>query len=291
MSEEPKLRPFSAMEAAARQTILMVGLGFVGMIAGALLTSSLVARLNDRIDIADESLFQGLIGLVLPNLWAVVVMPALGWLTLRFLDLRPTTFAVVTCGTGFAFHSALAIVTNGFEALTADGLGLAVQVAFFFAGVLLTYFAATRGQAYAKAEAARAAQRAQGAKAQYEQFAEQAKALAERREALPIAPAPADPTASSGPSAAVAPDPTASSGPSAAVAPEPIASSGPSAAVAPDPTASSGPAVAAAPADSTVSSGPSVGAAADPIPDPGGARGEPEPTPGRGADGSGCSRE
>lgn len=200
MSHDAPMRPFAVMEAGARQIIMMMGLGFLGLVAGSMLTASLLSRLNDRLEGDPSFAAQLVFALVLPNLWALVVLPALAWLTLRFLELKPLSFAVVSVGTAFAFRSALDFVTLGSDFILSDPLQVGARLGVLAAGVTLTWLAGRRGQAWAQAQAALAAQQAQKTKEQYSQFAEQARALAEKREAQPISAA-ADPTASSGPGA------------------------------------------------------------------------------------------
>jgi hypothetical protein len=207
MSDEAKPRLFGAMEAGARQVILMAGLGFFGLFAGAFLTSTLISRINDRIGDGDNVVVQVALAIILPNLWALFVIPGLGYLTLRFLDMKASSFALVSCSTAFIVRLMLRYVSGGSEAFD-DPRALIFEVGLFVVAVTLTYIAGRRGAVHARAQAALAAEQAKKAKDQYSQFAEQAKALAEKREAQPIAPAAAPETAA--PAAPEAPpaDPT-----------------------------------------------------------------------------------
>jgi hypothetical protein len=204
MSNELKVRPFAAMETGARQFIMMAGMGFLGLVAGSMLTAALLSRLNDRLEGEPGFAMQLVLALVLPNLWALAVLPGLAWLTLRFLDLNAVTFAWVSSTTAFVFRTSLDFVTGGVEAVADNPIYVAVRLATLGVGITLTWLAGRRGQAYAQLQAAAAAKQAEKAKDQYSQFAEQAKALAERREAQPISAAArteADPTAATGPTA------------------------------------------------------------------------------------------
>jgi hypothetical protein len=197
MSDETKMRPFAAAEAGARQLIMMAGLGFLGLVVGALLTEKLYSRFADRIDGEPSAITLFIFAWIIPNLWAFVVMPGFAWISQRFLDLNALTFAVVSCGTAFVFRSLMAFVSGGAELVLGDTERLFTSAIVLGVGVALTWVAGRRGQSYARAQAAVAAQQAQKTKEQYSQFAEQAKALAERRDAQPIsAAAPGEVTAS-----------------------------------------------------------------------------------------------
>lgn len=227
MSDETKMRPFAAAEAGARQLIMMAGLGFLGLVIGALLTEKLFSRFADRIDGEPGAITLFIFSWVVPNLWAFLVMPGFAWIALRFLDLSAPTFAVVSCGTAFTFRVLMTFVSGGAELVVGDTEKVVTSLIVLGIGVVLTWLAGLRGQSYARAQAAVAAQQAQKTKDQYSQFAEQAKALAERRDAQPIsAAAPGEPA----PAADAVPAPASAAAPAPATdaaAPAPVQSAEP----------------------------------------------------------------
>jgi hypothetical protein len=110
VSEPARLKPLAAAETATRRVLLLVGFGFVAWSAGTIFCGSVAQRLAARFD--SPALAVVLTPLVHGG-WALLVLPAIGYIAGRFLELKPWPTAAVSALTGFGFQMALDFVSSG----------------------------------------------------------------------------------------------------------------------------------------------------------------------------------
>ncbi len=174
------------LESRARRVSLVVGLGFLSVVVGVLLSTKLflwLASLGDA-PVVVRVLLNG----ALSTLWAWAVLPAFAYGFGRVIDLRPVPTAAGAVATGFLFLFGVQLVGSGPESFRQEWVLSALRVLFIAGGGALTArcvraarAAAVKGEEAATAEATRI-------KSQYDAFAQEAQRVAERREAVPIRP-------------------------------------------------------------------------------------------------------
>ncbi len=178
-----KLKPLAALEAKARQVMLMVGLGFVAYTGGTVLSVLLMNRLNHRLVAADNRLLDLVVIILVGQLWLLLVLPALVHLVARILDLPIWRTVILAALTGTLFETAIRFVSTGIEHTFADPMKNGVWAGALISGVLLAVWGGKQGRAWADARQRLAEQEAIGRKAQYDLFLAESTALADRREA------------------------------------------------------------------------------------------------------------
>lgn len=189
-----------------RRFQFIVGLGFISLVAGSVLSVSLTLRLSTRVQ-ALPMVMRLLAAVVLENLWVLAVLPALCYVAARVMELRPWTTAAGAAVSGATFVLALNYVQSGTDGLWLGGLGSVLNVVAFALGVGLSGRAVTRGRAAAAQQSTRVQAKAQERKSEYDEFlraAEAGGARLEQREAAaqpqaPDAAAPSDSPASPNP--------------------------------------------------------------------------------------------
>lgn len=164
--------------------MLMVGLGFMAFAAGGVLAGSLVATLGESLDSAPMWVAMPL-GLLLSQVWVLVVLPLLLYGAARFLTIRPWPSALTAAATGQVFSLLFVGATRGFEALTEAPVFFTLQLLVTALGAVLAGVAATRGRARAAEREARAARAAEAKKAEYAEYLKAAEAAADRTSRLP----------------------------------------------------------------------------------------------------------
>ncbi len=191
---ERKIKPLAALEARARQLMLMVGFGFTAYTGGTILSVMLMNRLNHRLVAADSRLLYLLAIIVVGQMWILFVLPALLHLASHFLDLPIWRTAVIAALTGSLFNAAIRFVSNGIEETFADPLQNLVWVGTLVAGILFSVWAGKKGRVWAEGRQRLADQAAIARKGQYDKYLAESTALADRRDAarLPVEP-PTDP--------------------------------------------------------------------------------------------------
>jgi hypothetical protein len=172
-----------------RRLQLVVGMGFLAFVVGAVLSSALVIRLQPRLEALGSPWVAFGLTLLIKRLWVVAVLPVCCYGAARILELRPWATALGAALTGEAFLLALRLVSTGLDGFADPGLDEGFQLATLVGGVALSRWAVVKGRAAAAKANAAAASAAAAKKAQYDEFAAEAERLATRRDEKPIAPA------------------------------------------------------------------------------------------------------
>jgi hypothetical protein len=192
-----KVKPLAALEAKARQLMLMVGFGFMAFTGGTILSSMLINRLSHRLASADSRVLDLAVGIFVGQMWILLVLPVLIHLASRFLDLPIWRTAIIAALTGALFNAAIRFVSSGIELTFADALQNGVWLGTLIAGILLSVWGARQGRAWADQRQKIADAAAEARKGQYDQFLAESTALADKRDAAraaepPVAPAVID---------------------------------------------------------------------------------------------------
>lgn len=169
-----------------RRFQFIVGMGFVALIMGQMLTVALALRLSVRVQSLPLETLRLMLGVVLENLWVLGVLPLLCYGAARVIELRPWTTGVGAAASGSVFTLALDFVRSGTDGLWQGGLLSALNVSAFAVGVLLSARAVTWGRAAASQQSQKAQTKAEERKSEYDEFlraAEQGAARLEQREA------------------------------------------------------------------------------------------------------------
>jgi hypothetical protein len=185
---EQRLKPLAALEAKTRQLLLMVGFGFLAFAAGAMLSSSLMMRLDARLATAPLAVRLP-VGLLLQQLWIMVMLPAIGNISARFMAIRPWSLALIGGITGQLFFFAIRIASAGTENLVREPVQLGLELGTFVAGMFITAAAVRRGLAVAGQKDVAAKQAAVAKQSEYDEYLRAAEAIADRHAASAAATA------------------------------------------------------------------------------------------------------
>jgi hypothetical protein len=200
-----KSRPLATLEARARHVLLMIGFGFASYVLGAIFSSFLLIRLQDRVEVLGATP-RALVASLVEHFWILLTWPVVANGLTRIFPLSPWPLALIGAATGEAFNIGIAVASRGFDEAFAQGLQLWLHVALMGAGVVLTAWAATRGKASAARAELLAQQKAEAKKGEYDEFVKAAEAIAARTESKDAAGqgAPAQPVETA-PAPAVSP--------------------------------------------------------------------------------------
>ena len=177
-SKKPKA--LDSLRVRIRRLQFIVGLGFLSLVIGSVLTVSLTLRLSERVQALQVDWLRVLIAIVLENLWVLAVLPVIWYGAGRILELKPVSTSVGAAISGEIFVLALSFVRDGFDGLWAGGFYTALRVIAFAAGVFLTHQAVTRARAAAARGADQAQVKAEARKAEYMEFLQEAERGAEK---------------------------------------------------------------------------------------------------------------
>ncbi|RKG64560.1 hypothetical protein D7V80_26485 [Corallococcus sp. CA054B] len=193
MSSKPSV--LEPLRVRVRRFQFIVGLGFLSLVVGAMLSVSLALRLHARVNALPSDFLRIPVAVVLENLWVLAVLPALCYGAARIVALRTWTTAVGAAVSGGVFVIALNFVRDGFDGLaTGWGFASALRVVAFVGGILLSARAIRAGRAAAEKGSAEAEAKAAARKSEYDEFlkaAEAGGARLEQREGSAAAEAPA----------------------------------------------------------------------------------------------------
>ncbi|MFL5319483.1 MAG: hypothetical protein ACJ790_07480 [Myxococcaceae bacterium] len=217
-------RPTSSLDVLrnrVRRVQFTVGLGFLAIVIGTLVTSALKVRLLMRFSIDTQpGIF--LFTSVLPMLWVLAALPVLAYGAARIIPLKPVPTALGAAATGEVFLLAIILVTGGLEALTGDPFATATHFVLLAVGVLLTAWAVKSSRLAVDELQAQASRAAEAKKGEYDEFAKEAERLAAKNEAkekAPSAPADAAPASDQAPTGDASTNASASTQPSSTQAP------------------------------------------------------------------------
>lgn len=184
--------PLVRAETAARQLLLLMGLGFLAMVIGTVASGVIVNAVWQGVHGRGASWLLFTVHALSMRMWVWLVLPALAYGAGRVLVLRPWRTAAVTVTTGEVFSLAFRIAGSGLEGLYRHWFEMLLWVATSGAGVWLTARAVekargTAAQVQANRQAL-ATLHAEANQAQYEHFQQEAKRLAEVHESKPREP-------------------------------------------------------------------------------------------------------
>ena len=185
-----------------------VGLGFLALILGSVLSVALAQRLMGRVQALPFDGLRFAIGLGVQKLWVLAVLPALCYGAARVIELRPLSTALGAALSGQLFVLALEFIQDGVDGWVERGWWVTgLEWAVFAAGVVLSHRAVARGRAAAQKQQAQAQQRASVRKDEYAEFLREAERTSDKSTPPPEAAAPAQqpPAASASPSEPPAP--------------------------------------------------------------------------------------
>jgi hypothetical protein len=159
-----------------RRAQLIVGVGFLAYVAGAILASSVVFRLNARVE-------SPALGTVLAEMWLFTTLPGLFYVAARFIELRPWPSAAGAAATGEVFRFALDFVSTGWDWLERGVLAHLLRLLVVAGGVFFTQYVIRLARAHAGAAEAEAQKTAESKKGEYDEFAKEAERIAAKTEA------------------------------------------------------------------------------------------------------------
>jgi hypothetical protein len=158
-----------------------VGLGFLALILGSIVSVALSQRLIGRVQALPFAFARFVIGLGVQNLWVLAVLPALGYGAARVIELRSVSTALGAALTGQFFLVALQFVQDGVDGWVERGwVLLSVEGAVVALGVWLSHRAIQRGREDAGRQAEVARQRAATRTEEYAEFLREAERAAEK---------------------------------------------------------------------------------------------------------------
>ncbi len=194
------------VRAGIRRFQLIVGLGLLSVILGAVLAPLILLKLAGMV--STPNVFWVVTFTAVGQLWVWAVLPGLLYAVGRIIDLRPWTAAVGSVVTGVLFVAILAVITSGWAGLYSDHPArLVTQLLTSVAGVFLGRTAVVSARAAAKLKEEETARAALARKGEYEQFAKEAERLAAQHGAQPsAAQAQAAPDPSADPVSAAQPE-------------------------------------------------------------------------------------
>lgn len=212
MSSKPSaLEP---LRVRVRRFQFIVGLGFLSLVVGAMLSVSLVLRLHSRLNALPSDLLRLPLVVVLEDLWVLAVLPVFCYGAARIVALRTWTTAVGAALSGGVFVIALNFVRDGADGLTSGWSFTSVlRILAFVGGILLSARAIQAGRAAAEKGSAEAEAKAASRKSEYDEFlkaAEAGGARLEQREGSAATEAPAVSDAVATQAIASAPEPASS---------------------------------------------------------------------------------
>ncbi|QRK04966.1 hypothetical protein JQX13_32780 [Archangium violaceum] len=177
----PKKAVLEPLRVRVRRLQFIVGLGFLALVVGSVLSSALTMRLIGRVDALSLTVLRFAIALGLQNLWVLVVLPLLCYGAARVVELRPWSTALGAAFTGQLFLLALEFVQAGVDGWVERGwLLTALQWGVFAGGVVLSQRAVVRGRAAAGLRAEQARQQADARKDEYAEFLREAERAGEK---------------------------------------------------------------------------------------------------------------
>lgn len=181
MSTKPGV--LDPLRVRVRRFQFIVGLGFLSLVVGAMLSVSLVLRLHSRVNALPSDFLRIPVVVALEDLWVLAVLPAFCYGAARIVALRTWTTAVGAALSGGVFVLALNFVRDGADGLiTGWSFMSALHLLAFVGGILLSARAIRAGRAAAERGSADAEAKAAARKSEYDEFLKAAEAGGERLE-------------------------------------------------------------------------------------------------------------
>jgi len=177
-SSKPLLEP---LRVRLRRFQFIVGLGFLALILGSILSVGLSQRLVGRVQALPFEWLRFAIGLGVQKLWVLAVLPGLCYGAARVIDLRALPTALGAAVSGQVFILALEFVQDGVDGWVERGwLVISLEWAVFALGVWLSQLAVKRGRTVASARDALVRERASVRSDEYAEFLREAERAGEK---------------------------------------------------------------------------------------------------------------
>lgn len=157
-----------------RRLQFIVGLGFLSLVAGSMVSVALAFRLSTRIQDIPWELPQLLLGVTIQNLWVLGALPLMCYAAARILELKPLSTALGAAGSGQFFVLSLDFIRDGLAGMWNGWLISLLNVAAFSGGVFLSHRAVAKARAAATQAAAKAQAQAEARKVEYLEFLREA---------------------------------------------------------------------------------------------------------------------
>ncbi|MCY1045961.1 hypothetical protein OV208_31905 [Corallococcus sp. bb12-1] len=181
MSSKPGV--LEPLRVRIRRFQFIVGLGFLSLVLGAMLSVSLMVRLKEGVGALPSDFLRLVVTVVLQDLWVLAVLPALCYVGSRIVPLRPWSTALGAAATGGFFVVALSFVSDGGDALTEGwGLASALRLGTFVGGALLSAQAIRVGRTAAERGSSVAQVKSVARQSEYDEFLKAAEADGARME-------------------------------------------------------------------------------------------------------------
>ncbi|WP_375772215.1 hypothetical protein NR798_15440 [Archangium gephyra] len=164
-----------------RRVQFTVGLGFLALVIGTMLTSAVWLRLMGRVEALPSWAIDYILAPVLRHLWVLAVLPVLCYGAARIIELRPWATALGAAATGLCFTLAIEFIGNGVDGwLASGGLALVVELGLVAGGVVLSQRSVVRGRADAGKQQTQAQQQASARQDEYAEFLRDAEVAGEK---------------------------------------------------------------------------------------------------------------
>jgi hypothetical protein len=164
-----------------RRIQFTVGLGFLALVVGTVLTSAVSLRLAGRVGALPSWAIELLLAPVLRHLWALAALPVLCYGAARIIELSPWSTAIGAAATGLCFTLAIEFTSNGVDGwMASGGLTLLAELAVVAGGVVITKRSVVRGRADAGKQQAQAQEKASSRQDEYAEFLRDAELAGEK---------------------------------------------------------------------------------------------------------------
>lgn len=175
-----KKRPLDPLRVRIRRFQFIVCLGFLSLVLGAWLSSSLAMRLSQRLIELPSVSLRLLVGVLLEELWVLAALPLLCYGAARIAELRPLTTSVGGALAGEVFVLALDFAREGTLWPSGGWRVNVLRAVAFGSGIFLSYRAVERARAASAQLASEARAKAEAKKSEYDDFLREAEAAGER---------------------------------------------------------------------------------------------------------------
>jgi len=177
-SKSPTL--LQTLNERSRRLLLIVGLGMMAAILGAIIAAPFAVRFQTWL-LGAPLVVAVLVNVLIARFWVLGVLPVIGYAMGRALRLRPLSFAFGAAASGEVFYLLLDVATAGLSGVVARPALLAARIATLAGGILLTLRATRAGVRAADKAQAAANQSVAARKDEYAEMMRHAEELADRR--------------------------------------------------------------------------------------------------------------
>jgi hypothetical protein len=175
-----KKRPLDSLRVRIRRFQFIVGLGFLSLVLGTWVSSSLSMRLMQRLYELPSISLRLLVGVLLEELWVLAALPLLCYGAARIAELRPLSTSLGGALAGEAFVLALEFTREGSLWPSGGWRVNVLRAVAFGSGIFFSYRAVERARAASEQLASVARVQAEAKKSEYDTFLREAEAAGER---------------------------------------------------------------------------------------------------------------